>query len=171
MALQPPQPPSQTLSSGHRYTTNHLSIGVDQCIKYGNSMAVHCNHVSSPLSKTWQPIGQNPIKVESRMQWPHWFRGQIRSQRSKTGDQILDRCEDETNCEHIIGRKEKGLHMIALVMEDGETLQTAVQKQPSEREEIPLWWLNIRRYAARLITFVPKMWSQVRIFQVSHSWT
>lgn len=72
------------------------------------------------------------------MQWPHWFRGQIRSQRSKTGDQNLDGCEDETNCEHIIGSKEKGLHMIALVMEDGETLQTAVQKQPSAREEKPL---------------------------------
>lgn len=138
-----PQPPSQTLSSGHRYTTNHLSIWIDQCIKYGNSMATHCNVVSLLLSKTWQSIGQNPIKVESRIQWCNWFRGQIRSQRSKTEDQNLDGCEAETNCKDIMGRKEKHLCTIALVMEDGKPfILPHEKKNKSGRAEMPLWWLS-----------------------------
>lgn len=67
----------QTLSWGHRWasTTNHLSNGIDQCRKYGNSMATHCDDVSSLLSKTWQSIVQDPIKVDSRMQWPQVVQG------------------------------------------------------------------------------------------------
>lgn len=42
-----------------------------------------CDDASTLLSKTWQSVEQNPIKVESRRQWPHWFRGQIRNSKTE----------------------------------------------------------------------------------------
>lgn len=80
MALPPAAASSTDTIIRPQVHTNHLSNGIDQCRKYGNSMATHCDDVSTLLSKTGQSIGQNPIKVESRMHWPHWFRGQIGSQ-------------------------------------------------------------------------------------------
>ena len=61
--------------------TNHLSNGIDQCRRYGNSMARHRNDASTLLSKKWQSIGLNPIRVESKKWSPHWSRDQMKSQK------------------------------------------------------------------------------------------
>lgn len=131
MALPSYLPPSTDTIIRSQVHTNHLSNGIDQCKKYGNSMATHCDDVSTlSLSKTWQSIGQNSIKVVSRMQWPHWFTGQIRSQSSKT-EGLKPRPD--------YWQERRGFLMIALVMEDGQLYSDCWVKSKDRKESWKPW--------------------------------
>lgn len=104
-----PQHPSQTLSSGHRNTTNHPSIAIDMCIMHGYSIAECWNYVFSLLSEKknpeshWAESNKGWVKdAPAALVQGSKEKSKIQGRRSKGG-----RCEDETHCKHIIAEKEK----------------------------------------------------------------